>query len=277
MKFRKVFALVTITCTMFFSACGNAPTRNAEDRIQLKLDSNEITVEVSETFVIKATSMGDDYYSGDNIRWHWVENFRSIRYNNSENFDPDKGTYLNSITDRNPYGGTEFIALEPGIVELWVVDDEGNQISDTCIVTVVEENASDDIVEDKEYEDAVNNGSISLYSADGTTILLKNNLPSTINYVPGEIGSSCKITKVSLDQKTSMGVRFDVECEKTYEQYNGCPVVFNWKLYDSSDMVVETGTIKNNGVEVGDRFRESFIIYEELEPDIYTIKFVDFN
>lgn len=117
-----------------------------------------------------------------------------------------------------------------------------------------------------------------LYSKNGTTILLKNDLPSTVNYaIGGAIDSTTEILEISVGKETYTGIRIDVKCKKTYEKEKNTPCAFQWKLYDSSNLLIESGPITNDAVTIGEQFKESFTVFEELGSETYTLVFADFE
>lgn len=117
-----------------------------------------------------------------------------------------------------------------------------------------------------------------LYSENGTTILLKNELPAVVNYaIGGDMDSTTEILEVSISKATYTGIGFEVICKKTYEKYKNAPSAFNWKLYDSSDVLIESGPISDSTVALGEKFKNSFSVFEKLGSGTYTLAFVDFE
>ena len=117
-----------------------------------------------------------------------------------------------------------------------------------------------------------------LYSKNGTTILLKNELPVVVNFaIGGDKSSSTEILEISLAKATYTGIGFEVVSKKTYEKYKNAPSAFNWKLYDSSDLLIESGPISNSTAALGEKFKEYFSIFEKLGSETYTLVFTDFE
>ena len=117
-----------------------------------------------------------------------------------------------------------------------------------------------------------------LYSKNGTTILLKNELPVVVNYaIGGNTDSTTEVSEISISKATYTGIVFDVICKKTYEKYKNAPSAFNWKLYDSSDLLIESGPISNSTAALGEKFKEFFVVHEDLGSETYTLVFTDFE
>lgn len=117
-----------------------------------------------------------------------------------------------------------------------------------------------------------------LYSKNGTTILIKNELPAIVNCaILGEIDSTTEILEISVGKETDTGIHIDVICKKTYENVENTPCAFNWKLYDSSDLLIDSGSITNYTASIGEQFKESFAIFETLDSKSYTLVFEDFE
>ena len=117
-----------------------------------------------------------------------------------------------------------------------------------------------------------------LYSKNGTTILFKNELPVAVNYaIGGDADSTTEILEISIAKATYTGMGFEVICKKTYEKYKNAPSAFNWRLYDSSDLLIESGPISNSTAALGEKFKESFSVIEKLGSETYTLVFTDFE
>ena len=161
-----------------------------------------------------------------------------------------------------------------------------NDVHDSDIDEIEKEQINDEIkdVTEKGKIDAdnkakeVSDSDSVLYSKNGTKILLKNDLPTRVNYAIGGIDSTTEILEISVGKETYTGLRLDVKCKKTYEREKSTPCAFNWKLYDSSDLLVDSGPIVNDTASIGEQFKESFTIYfTDLDSETYKLVFADFD
>ncbi len=283
MRNPKIITLCVIACMLILSACSNASDNQGKmvekasdiESIQLKLDRNDITVEVGEIFKVKAIPLTVEGELEGNIMWNFTEWQQIISYNNRE-WMSGKGF---DVKDGNPYEGTEFRADEPGITKIAVTDFQGNVLSDTCTVTVVEKEGAIEEETDEKTQDKNESTQGVLYSKGGTTILLKNTLPFTVNYKFGDkLYSSCEILNVSVGDISFMGIGIDIEYKKTFDSDGmGGQCTFWWKLYDSSNTVIEDGPVSQYNASVGEKFKDSFRILEDLGVETYTLEFVDYH
>lgn len=283
MRNPKIITLCVIACMLILSACSNASDNQGKmvekasdiESIQLKLDRNDITVEVGEIFKVKAIPLTVEAELEGNIMWNSTEWRQIISYNNRE-WISGKGF---DVKDGNPYEGTEFIAENPGIIKIAVTDFQGKLLSDVCVVTVVEKKES--VKEELEEKSQEKNESTqkALYSRGSTTILLKNTLPFTVNYKLGnKLYSSCEILNASVGDISFMGIAIDIEYKKTFDSDGmGGECAFWWKLYDSSNTVIEDGPVSQYNASVGEKFKDSFRILEDLGAETYTLEFVDYH
>ena len=275
--------LGVITCVVLLCGCATTSVDDVkiEDvamddmSMQIRLDCNEISVEVGETFNIKAISITEEKELTDNIMWNSAEWSQIISYNNRE-WVSEKGF---DVKDGNPYEGTEFIAENPGITKIAVTDFQGKVLSDVCVVTVVDKKESVEEKPEEKNQEKNESEQKALYSQGGTTILLKNTLPFTVNYKFGnELYSSCEILNVSVGDVSFMGIAIDIEYKKTFDADGmGEQCAFWWKLYDSSNTVIEDGPVSQYNASVGEKFKDSFRILEDLRAETYTLEFVDFR
>ena len=283
MKNQKVITLCVIVCALIFGACSNASDNQTKmtekifdiGNTQLKLDRNDITIEVGEIFEVKAIPIAGETELDGNVMWNVTEWQQIISYNNRE-WIPEKGF---DVRDSNPYKGTQFRAEKPGITKIAVSDFQGKLLSDVCVVTVVEKKES--VKEELEEKSQEKNESTQrvIYNKSGTTILLKNTLPFTVNYKVGNKPySSCEISNVSVGDVSFMGIAIDIEYKKTFDS-NGMDgqCTFWWKLYDSSNTVIEDGPVSQYNASVGEKFKDSFRILEDLGAETYTLEFVDYH
>lgn len=283
MRNPKIITLCVIACMLILSACSNASDNQGKmvekasdiESIQLKLDRNDITVEVGEIFKVKAIRIADKMELDSNVLWNGTEWQQIIWFNNRE-WVPGKGY---NVKDLNPYEGTEFKAEKPGIAKITVTDSQGKVISDSCVVTVVEKKDSIEEETEEKIQDENESTQGVLYSKGGTTILLKNTLPFTVNYKFGDkLYSSCEILNVSVGDISFMGIGIDIEYKKTFDSDGmGGQCTFWWKLCDSSNTVIEDGPVTQYNASVGEKFKDSFRILEDLGAESYTLEFVDFK
>ena len=282
MKNPKMITLCIIACALIFGACRDDSNNQTKimERGQLKLSCSDITVKVGEEFVVSADCVGNPAIFNTEVRWKLglLEN-GIIGYKRDDwpTWDPDKAVAWNEIVNDivDPFKGTEFIAQRPGVAELCVLDSNSNVISDICKITVVEK---EEPIEEK-IQDKNESTQGVLYSKGGTTILLKNTLPFTVNYKFGDkLYSSCEILNVSVGDISFMGIGIDIEYKKTFDSDGmGGQCTFWWKLYDSSNTLIEDGPVTQYNASVGEKFKDSFRILEDLGAETYTLEFVDYH
>ncbi len=65
--------------------------------------------------------------------------------------------------------------------------------------------------------------------------------------------------------------------EKDYMGYDLSMDVLNYKLYDSENFMVDSGSVFLNDLAKDDKFREDIVFYELIPGETYTIKFEDYK
>ena len=68
-----------------------------------------------------------------------------------------------------------------------------------------------------------------------------------------------------------------IEGLKTYEKKSMGFDVFNYKLYDSENFIVDSGSVFLNDLAIEDKFREEITFYDLIPGEIYTIEFTDYK
>ena len=66
--------------------------------------------------------------------------------------------------------------------------------------------------------------------------------------------------------------------QKTYDsqgENHNAPCAIEWKLYDSEDFVIRSGASYTNMLAQGDKFKKNQDIISALEPDHYTLRFIN--
>ena len=110
-------------------------------------------------------------------------------------------------------------------------------------------------------------------SAASATIILPST-PKTISYYgySGKLYTTCKVTAIQVDlsSASSSGLWYEITfvgtCTYNTEGNNqSTSMKIGYKLYDSDDFVVNSGTAYSESVSVGEKFKETINVYY-LEP-----------
>ena len=268
MKQKMLVFIIGLVVVVSLSACHNNSTpidetisQNVDESIDWILTPDEITVEVGEKFQIEYSPI--------------IENDPPLFWTQKENgerettdtlivdfaggiWDPEKGY---KRTD-SP-GFATFIAKKVGVTYI-VVDCGMDSTTTRCKVNVIEKAEKNVVAETTPKQEVA--------------VVLKDTLPKEINRYGsgGEKYASCLIHEASIDVSTNK-IIVSLLCEKTFDFKGGasmdCPV--DWKLYNSSGVVVDSGMMLKHNIAVNEKFSGEFTIYKKLDPGTYTLSFAD--
>ncbi len=260
-----IFSLTFVSCN---STDSEAVPQEAEYKTEVKeateytIYPEEITVEVGETFKINYTPSDQercilgfrDNGGPQEMRSKLIESV-------GRTWDPLKG-----IQWTDPIGCETFKALSPGTT---VVGDIYSSKS-TCTVTIIESTQKEDP-----------NPQVEEKPKQSVSIVLKNNLPQEFHYrVSGRLCSICKIKEAKINYSSDR-ITLNVLGEKTYDWQGGSSTlcVVYWKLYNSSNIVVKSGQILANNINLNEQFLKDDIIAfaSQLAPGTYTLMLTDVN
>ena len=109
-------------------------------------------------------------------------------------------------------------------------------------------------------------------------------LPVEIDYnsSSGKLYATTRVTEMSYEftESSNNEVKLTMKFtgEKTYDEKgeghsSACHI--GWKLYDSDDYVIDSGTCLTSSVEQGEKFKNSEEVVYNLKPDNYRLKLID--
>lgn len=265
--------IIALALIVSLSACSNE-TQSIEDthstdvaeKIDWIISPEEITVEVGEEFQIEYSPSQADrplfYYQKENGDRETTDT-RILRYGFGDlsNWDPNK-----KMPENDAPGFETFRATKIGTTYIFVECGE-NETTNRCKVNVVE-NIEKEVVQEETPKQP----------EQGVKVVLKDTLPKEISRYGsgGEKYASCLIHEASIDVSTNK-IIVSLLCEKTFDFKGGasmdCPV--DWKLYNSSGVVVDSGMMLKHNIAVNEKFSGEFTIYKKLDPGTYTLSFAD--
>lgn len=112
--------------------------------------------------------------------------------------------------------------------------------------------------------------------------LIADGLPQEINIngYDGKVESKIKIEEVqyTYDKDFTSQLKITVTGTKTYNSTKSVYDMFDYKIYDRNNYVIDSGTLYLNSLSLNDKFKDdSIVVYDVVPGEIYTIKFSEYN
>ncbi len=267
--------LITVCLCLLISltliSCSNTESTNVSNEpkpdeiINWVISPEEITVELGEEFQIEYSPKDKErplfYYQKENGERE-TSDTRILRYGGD--WDPNKGL-IN--TDEPGFETFQAVALGTTYIFVEIGIDE-KSTTNRCKVNVVEKKTDE------------TQASTTKENKPNISVVLKNNLPQDVHWIGsrGDKYSTCTIREAKVNV-TSEKITLDLLCEKTFDFKGGASMncTMNWKLYDSSNVVVGSGMITKHNINLNEKFSESIYITNtsKLAPGTYTLAFTD--